>query len=137
MAASGHRLVHGGDRLRRPTLVGMTIGAHLRDIANLAPRHNPAALAAIEAPRRLRPEPPVVAGFDTAFRANIACGSEHLCAARTLVGSVESASLWVPRAVARMGCGRAAEMLSHAGRRLRMRSRQPVARSGAHVLVGL
>jgi acetate kinase len=71
VVAAGHRLVHGGDRFSAPTLIDDRAEADLEDLADLAPLHNPPAVAAIEALRRLRPELPSVACFDTAFHATI------------------------------------------------------------------
>jgi acetate kinase len=71
IAAAGHRVVHGGDRFSAPTLIDDRAETDLEDLADLAPLHNPPAVAAIEALRRLRPELPSVACFDTAFHATI------------------------------------------------------------------
>jgi len=43
----------------------------LLELADLAPLHNPAALAAVQTLRRLRPDTPTVACFDTAFHATL------------------------------------------------------------------
>ncbi|HEU5105755.1 MAG TPA: acetate/propionate family kinase, partial [Solirubrobacterales bacterium] len=71
VAAAGHRVVHGGDRFSEPLLIDDETEAELEGLADLAPLHNPPAVAAIEALRRLRPELPAVACFDTAFHATI------------------------------------------------------------------
>lgn len=71
VAAAGHRVVHGGHRFSEPVLIDDTAEAELEGLADLAPLHNPPAVAAIEALRRLRPELPAVACFDTAFHATI------------------------------------------------------------------
>ena len=63
----GHRVVHGGDRFSASTLVDDQVIAAIREFAPLAPLHNPANLAGIEAVRAIRPELPQVAVFDTAF----------------------------------------------------------------------
>ncbi len=69
--ASGHRLVHGGERFTESTLLDASLDDELHALDDLAPLHNPPALAAIEALRRLRPELPAVACFDTAFHASL------------------------------------------------------------------
>ncbi|HEX6153000.1 MAG TPA: acetate/propionate family kinase [Solirubrobacterales bacterium] len=71
LVAAGHRVVHGGDRFSAPALIDDRAEADLEGLADLAPLHNPPAVAAIEALRRLRPELPSVACFDTAFHATI------------------------------------------------------------------
>jgi len=65
--AVGHRVVHGGERFVEPTLVDDEVVAAIRALVPLAPLHNPANLAGIEALRRLQPDVPHVAVFDTAF----------------------------------------------------------------------
>src|ERR687887_440777 len=69
--AAGHRVVHGGPRFRSSVVVTDQVVDELRGLGDLAPLHNPPALAAIEALRRLRPELPSVACFDTAFHASL------------------------------------------------------------------
>jgi len=69
--AVGHRVVHGGARFTRPTLVDDAVLAELRRLSVLAPLHNPPALQAIEAARHLLPGTPHVAVFDTAFHASL------------------------------------------------------------------
>ncbi len=63
----GHRVVHGGDRFSASTLVDDQVMAAIREFAPLAPLHNPANLAGIEAVSAIRPDLPQVAVFDTAF----------------------------------------------------------------------
>jgi acetate kinase len=63
----GHRVVHGGEELREPTLIDEGVVAAIRRQIPLAPLHNPANLLGIEVTRARRPEVPQVAVFDTAF----------------------------------------------------------------------
>ena len=63
----GHRVVHGGERFTRSVLVDDEVVAAIGSVSHLAPLHNPANLAGIEAVRAVRPELPQVAVFDTAF----------------------------------------------------------------------
>ena len=65
--AVGHRVVHGGQRLYRPTVVDDAVIDELRELAPLAPLHNPPAVLGIEVARRVLPDLPHVAVFDTAF----------------------------------------------------------------------
>jgi acetate kinase len=62
----GHRVVHGGDR-SEPCVIDEAVEAEIRDLAELAPLHNTAALAALQRARAALPDVPHVAVFDTAF----------------------------------------------------------------------
>lgn len=65
--AVGHRVVHGGARFFAPTLVDDLVEINIEDLSDLAPLHNPGAVAGIRAGRRAFPDAPHVAVFDTAF----------------------------------------------------------------------
>jgi acetate kinase len=65
--AVGHRVTHGGADFTGPTLVDDNVVAKLTVLAPLVPLHQPHNLAGIAAVRRLRPDLPQVACFDTAF----------------------------------------------------------------------
>jgi acetate kinase len=67
LAGVGHRVVHGGERFTSSVLVDEGVVAAIRSVSYLAPLHNPANLAGIEAVGALRPDLPQVAVFDTAF----------------------------------------------------------------------
>ena len=67
MVAVGHRVVHGGPDLYRPTLVDDALIAKLEELAPLAPLHNPPAVLGIEVARKALPDLPHIAVFDTAF----------------------------------------------------------------------
>ena len=67
VAGAGHRVVHGGERFTSSIRVDDEVIAALRTFSHLAPLHNPANLAGIEAVRDLLPDLPQVAVFDTAF----------------------------------------------------------------------
>jgi acetate kinase len=67
LAAIGHRVVHGGERFTDPTLVDDEVLEAIRALTPLAPLHNPANVRGIEVARRLYPDLPQVAVFDTAF----------------------------------------------------------------------
>ncbi|GAA2849864.1 acetate kinase [Streptosporangium fragile] len=71
LTAIGHRVVHGGTTFTRPTLITDEVVERIEELVPLAPLHNPANLAGIEVARRLRPDLPQVAVFDTAFHATI------------------------------------------------------------------
>jgi acetate kinase len=65
--AVGHRVVHGGARFSAPARADGAVIAAIRALSPLAPLHNPAAAAGIEAVQSALPEVPQVACFDTAF----------------------------------------------------------------------
>lgn len=67
LVAVGHRVVHGGPNLYRPTIVDDELVAQLQELAPLAPLHNPPAVLGIEVARKVLPDLPHVAVFDTAF----------------------------------------------------------------------
>jgi acetate kinase len=67
LLGAGHRVVHGGERFTASTRVDDAVLAEVRSFAHLAPLHNPANLAGLEAVRALLPDLPQVVVFDTAF----------------------------------------------------------------------
>lgn len=67
LIAVGHRVVHGGPDLYRPTVVDDDLIARLKELSPLAPLHNPPAILGIEVARRALPDLPHIAVFDTAF----------------------------------------------------------------------
>jgi acetate kinase len=69
--AVGHRIVHGGAHLVDPVLVDDDVERRLRDLVELAPLHQPKSLDGLDAARRLLPDVPHVACFDTAFHATL------------------------------------------------------------------
>ena len=71
VGAVGHRVVHGGSRFRGPAMIDGEVRAAIAGLADLAPLHQPRALAGIEATAELLPHVPVVACFDTAFHAGM------------------------------------------------------------------
>jgi len=71
LAAIGHRVVHGGTRFTAPTLITDDVLEAVRGLVPLAPLHNPANITGIEITRKLRPDLPQVAVFDTAFHATL------------------------------------------------------------------
>ncbi|MEU7454930.1 acetate/propionate family kinase [Streptosporangium roseum] len=71
LTAIGHRVVHGGKTFTEPTLITDEVIRKIEELVPLAPLHNPANLTGIEVARRLRPDLPQVAVFDTAFHSTI------------------------------------------------------------------
>jgi acetate kinase len=72
LVAVGHRVVHGGLKFFEPVKVTPAILQALRELTPLAPLHQPASLAPIEAMQKLRPDLPQIACFDTAFHHGLA-----------------------------------------------------------------
>ncbi|BBX64848.1 acetate kinase [Mycobacterium saskatchewanense] len=71
LLAVGHRVVHGGKDFYRPTLLDDARIADLEKLSQLAPLHNPPAVQGIKVARKLLPDVPHVAVFDTAFFHNL------------------------------------------------------------------
>ncbi|GLW09676.1 acetate kinase [Microtetraspora sp. NBRC 13810] len=71
VAAVGHRLVHGGDAVRGPTVVDDEVLRAVRGCADLAPLHVPPALALVAAARSLLPGVPHVLCPDTGFHRDL------------------------------------------------------------------
>ncbi|HEY1738903.1 MAG TPA: acetate/propionate family kinase, partial [Acidimicrobiia bacterium] len=67
----GHRIVHGGTDFTRAAVIDPALERSLAELTDLAPLHQPAALAAIDEARRALPDVPHVACFDTAFHASL------------------------------------------------------------------
>jgi acetate kinase len=106
----GHRIVHGGERFRRPQRVTHGAKAAIGALAEWAPLHNAAALRAIAAAERFTGRAtPHVAVFDTAFHVDLPAG------ARTFAGPRD----WLERGLRRFGFhGISHEYAAHRAARL-------------------
>ena len=69
--AIGHRVVHGGESMRKAVLIDGEVEEVIKRIIPLAPLHNAAALAGIKACEKVMPDKPMVAVFDTAFHSSM------------------------------------------------------------------
>jgi acetate kinase len=69
--AVGHRIVHGGERFRDAVRIDSEVEQAIDALADLAPLHQPKALAALRSVSEALPDVPAVACFDTAFHATI------------------------------------------------------------------
>jgi len=69
--AAGHRVVHGGHRFTAATPIDDEVMAGIGELTDLAPLHQPRALAGIEAVGAALPGVPAVGCFDTAFHAGL------------------------------------------------------------------
>ena len=103
IAVVGHRVVHGGNRFYRPELITPEILKELRRIVPYDPDHLPGEIGAIEAFRRLDPELPQVACFDTAFHHDSARRPDHRDPAAVRGGW--GPSLRLPRPLLRLSDG--------------------------------
>jgi acetate kinase len=70
--ATGHRVVHGGERFREPMVVDDEVRRALDDLSALAPLHQPKSLAALDLVTEAARDVPAVACFDTAFHGTLA-----------------------------------------------------------------
>ncbi|VXC13205.1 acetate kinase [Pseudomonas sp. 8O] len=67
----GHRVVHGGEHFSGASRLDTASLQAIREVAPLAPLHNPANLQGIEAAMKLFPDLVQVAVFDTAFHQSL------------------------------------------------------------------
>ncbi len=70
-AAIGHRIVHGGPKLRQHCLIDDAVLQQLEAATAFAPLHTPAALSVIRFAQEHFPRLPQVVCFDTAFHAGL------------------------------------------------------------------
>lgn len=69
--AIGHRVVHGGEKYTEPVIVTEDVIEGLKSIIDLAPLHNPASIAGMQACMNVMPGKLNVAVFDTGFHKTI------------------------------------------------------------------
>lgn len=67
IAGVGHRVVHGGERFAKSTLITEEVIKAFEELAALAPLHNPPNVLGIRAAQAIMPDVPHVAVMDTAF----------------------------------------------------------------------
>lgn len=67
IGAVGHRVVHGGEKFSSSVLINDEVIEAMKECIPLAPLHNPAGITGIEACKKVLPNVPMVAVFDTAF----------------------------------------------------------------------
>ena len=65
--AVGHRVAHGGEKFKESVLITDKVLENLEVTKELAPLHNPANISGILAMKKILPNVPMVAVFDTAF----------------------------------------------------------------------
>lgn len=67
VAVIGHRVVHGGSKFTEPTVIDAEVKKRIKELATLAPLHNPHNLTGIEVAEKIFPKAIQIAVFDTAF----------------------------------------------------------------------
>jgi acetate kinase len=70
-AAIGHRIVHGGPKLRQHCMIDQRVMQQLDSATAFAPLHTPAALSVVRFAQEHFPDIPQVACFDTTFHAGM------------------------------------------------------------------
>ena len=63
----GHRVLHGGEKYSESVLITDEVINDIKELTKLGPLHHPGNLAGIEALRKVLPDVPMVAVYDTAF----------------------------------------------------------------------
>jgi acetate kinase len=71
IGAVGHRVVHGGEAFAETALITDEVVRAIEEHVELAPLHNPPNLLGIQVARKLLPNVPQVAVFDTSFHQTI------------------------------------------------------------------
>ncbi len=69
--AVGHRVAHGGERIRESSRITESVVQYLETIVPINPLHGPPAIAGIKACLKLMPKVAQVAVFDTSFYSDI------------------------------------------------------------------
>jgi len=67
----GHRVVHGGEKFKKSTLITEEVLQSIQDITPLAPLHNPSNVEGIKVAQKAAPTTPQIAVFDTAFHSSM------------------------------------------------------------------
>ena len=91
--AAGHRVVHGGQQFKQPTLISPKVKSAIASMSAFAPLHNRAELEGIEIVEKRIGAVPQVAVFDTSFHSDLPE------AAAVYPGPYE----WVARGIRRYG----------------------------------
>jgi acetate kinase len=84
LEAVAHRVVHGGEAFTAPTVVTDVVLKTIESLSNLAPLHNPPAVAVLRAARKRFASVPHVAVFDTAFHSTLPSRAREYAISREL-----------------------------------------------------
>lgn len=71
LAGIGHRVVHGGEKFKKPVLITEEVIREIERCSELAPLHNPNAVAGMRACQKVVPQIKQVVCFDTSFHQTI------------------------------------------------------------------
>ena len=71
IGAVGHRIAHGGEKLKQSCLIDEKVIKYLYSIVKINPLHGPPAIAGMEGCRKLMPDVPMVGVFDTSFHSTM------------------------------------------------------------------
>ncbi|WP_158888130.1 acetate/propionate family kinase [Amycolatopsis anabasis] len=113
------RFVHGGSR-DGPVLLDDQELRRLERLVPLAPLHQPVSLELARCVRRLLPDVPVVAGFDTAFHAGLPAAAAHYALPRAWTRQNRLRRYGFHGLSCQYALGRAAELLGRAPDELRL-----------------
>ena len=102
-AAIGHRIVHGGPKLRQHCLIDDSVLAQLEAATAFAPLHIPSALSVIRFAQEHFPGLPQAACFDTTFHAALPAVARVLPLAKELQSGGNS-TLRISRPFVRIDC---------------------------------
>ncbi len=69
--AVGHRIAHGGEKLKQSCLIDDEVIKYLYSIVKINPLHGPPAIAGMEGCRKLMKDVPMVGVFDTSFHSTM------------------------------------------------------------------
>lgn len=71
IGAVGHRVVHGGEKLRRSSVIGEEELSYLESIVEINPLHGPPAISGIKACKSVMPNVKHVGVFDTSYYSTV------------------------------------------------------------------
>jgi acetate kinase len=89
LAATGHRVVHGGKQLTNPAIITSDILEQIDACAPLAPLHNPANALGIRTMQGILPQIPHVAVFDTGFHQSIPAHAKQYALPHALADALD------------------------------------------------
>lgn len=69
--AVGHRVVHGGEKFTKPTILTPASISQIAKFSNIAPLHNPLNVEGIKIAKKMFQKIPQIAIFDTTFHCNM------------------------------------------------------------------
>lgn len=97
MIGVGHRVVQGGSRFDRATIIDGRVQDQIEALSPLAPLHNPANVVGIRAARAAFANLPHVAVFDTALPPHVAARCIHVRSGSLGCRRAPSAQIRLPR----------------------------------------